>query len=137
MSFAHITLATRDTHATADFFERTLLWRRVKVPGNAPAELDVQWVEVSPDGTPDRKRSQQVHILRVADFEPSRFEAEFGRHFAVFHPQADFSALRKRLVEHGATLIDPIRPTPFERLFFRDPNGYGGEVIAEEQYVRE
>jgi len=34
---------------------------------------------------------------------------------------------------HGATLIDPQRPTPFERFFFRDPDGYLFEVVAAER----
>ena len=126
MSFAHLTLATRDVARTAAFFENTLGWPRVAVPGNTPRDLSAAWIEMGP--------GQQVHILRVDGFEPSPFEAEFGRHFAVFHPGDDFPALKRRLAEHGAALVDPIRPTPFERFFFRDPNGYVFEVIAEEQY---
>jgi catechol 2,3-dioxygenase-like lactoylglutathione lyase family enzyme len=129
MSFAHLTLPTRDVQRTADFFEGALGWRRVNVPANAPGYLRVAWVELTP--------GQQIHILYLEDFEPSRFEQEFGRHVAVFHPAADFPALKQRLVEHGATLEDPIRPTPFERFFFRDFNGYVFEVIAREQYTRE
>ena len=129
MAFAHLTLATRDVARTAGFFEKALRWPRVSSPGNAPKELDVAWVEIAP--------GQQIHILKIDGFQPSAFENEFGRHFAVFHPLADFAALKRRLVEQGATLEDPIRPTPFERFFFRDPNGYVFEVIAREQYVRE
>ena len=33
----------------------------------------------------------------------------------------------------GATLIAPERPTPFERFFFRDPDGYVFEVVAAER----
>ena len=33
------------------------------------------------------------------------------------------------LAKRGAELIDPIRETPFERFFFRDPNGYVFEVV--------
>jgi hypothetical protein len=80
---------------------------------------------------------QQLHILHVADFEPSPFEQEFGRHCAVFHAGKDFGALKRRLVEQGATLIDAIRPTPFARFFFRDPNGYMWEVIDREGYIVE
>ena len=66
----------------------------------------------------------------VEGFAVSRFEAEFGRHVAVFHPLADFPALRQRLLEAGAELIEPFRATPFARLFFREPiNGYVFEVI--------
>lgn len=127
MSFAHMTLATRDVEASAAFFERTLGWPRVKVPANTP--LEAAWVQIGP--------GQQLHILRVEGFEASPFEKEFGRHLAVFHPASDLADLKRRLVEHGAELVEPIRPTPFERFFFRDPNGYMFEVIAREQYVTE
>ena len=129
MTFAHLTIATRDVRRTADFFERALGWPRVHAPDNAPGHLQIAWVEIAP--------GQQIHVLHLADFAPSPFENEFGRHFAVFHPLDDFPALKRRLVEHGATLMDPIRETPFERFFFRDWNGYVFEVIAREQYVRE
>ena len=131
MAVAHLTLATRDVERTVSFFEKALGWPRVRVPGNAPRELSAAWVEIGP--------GQQIHVLRIDGFTdpPSPFENEFGRHFAVFHPHADFPALKRRLAEHGGTLIDPIRPTPFERFFFKDPNGYMFEVIAHEQYVRE
>jgi hypothetical protein len=33
------------------------------------------------------------------------------------------------LATRGAELVDPIRETPFERFFFRDPNGYIFEVV--------
>jgi hypothetical protein len=73
---------------------------------------------------------QEMHILYVADFDISPYEAEFGRHVALFHPMADFAALKARLADEGAVLIDPVRPTPFERFFFREPlNGYVFEVI--------
>ena len=62
----------------------------------------------------------------------SPFEHEFGRHFAMFHPLPDFEALKARLVAAGATIIAPIRATPFERFFFREPvNGYIFEMIDE------
>ena len=64
-------------------------------------------------------------------------EAEYGRHVALFHPRSDFAALKARLVGEGAVLIDPIRPTPFERFFFREPvNGYVFEVIDGERAPR-
>jgi hypothetical protein len=60
----------------------------------------------------------------------SPFEAEFGRHVAVYHPRNQFDELKQRLVERGATLVEPLRATPFERFFFREPiNGYVFEVI--------
>jgi catechol 2,3-dioxygenase-like lactoylglutathione lyase family enzyme len=127
MSFAHLTLATRDAEATARFFERALLWRRIHLPGNVA--LKAAWVEVAP--------GQQIHILEIEGYEPSPFEAEFGRHFAFFYPGREFAALKQRLVAHGATLIPPIRETPFARFFFRDPNGYYFEIIDREEYVVE
>jgi hypothetical protein len=51
---------------------------------------------------------------------------------AVFYPLEQFAALKARLVEQGATLVEPLRTTPFERFFFREPvNGYVFEVIAQ------
>jgi catechol 2,3-dioxygenase-like lactoylglutathione lyase family enzyme len=127
MSFAHLTLATLDVERTVAFFQKTMQWVRVAAPANAPVE--VAWIELQP--------GQQIHILYIEGFEPSPFEEEFGRHFAVFHPEADFPELKRRLIAEGAKLFDPIRPTPFERFFFKDLNGYMFEVIAKEQYVRE
>src|SRR5579884_1269660 len=87
MPFAHLTIATRDVPATAAFFARTMRWKPIAVPGNTP--LEAAWLEVGP--------GQQIHVLKVDDFEPSAFEREFGRHFAFFHPQDDFPSLRTRL----------------------------------------
>jgi hypothetical protein len=127
MSFAHLTIATRDVPKTRDFFMRAMRWEPINIPSNTP--LEAAWLTIS--------AGQQLHILYVKDFIASDFEAEFGRHFALFHPHADFPDLKKRLIEQGATLIDPIRPTAFERFYFRDLNGYVFEVIAREQYVVE
>jgi len=125
--FAHLTIAVRDASASAQFCERTLGWKIIRMPSNI--EIEAAWLEVAP--------GQQMHILTIPGYEPSPFEAEFGRHFAFFHPGADFPALKQRLEENGATLIAPLRPTPFERFFFRDPNGYFFEIINREEYVTE
>jgi hypothetical protein len=78
----------------------------------------------------DIGRGQQIHVIFIEKFEVSPFEAEFGRHVAIFSPRQEFAALKQRLIEHGATLIEPLRATPFERFFFREPvNGYVFEVI--------
>lgn len=122
--FAHITLAVRDADSTARFFEATLGWRVIPLPSNI--EIDAAWCEVAP--------GQQIHILTIPDFEPSPFESEFGRHFAFFHPGEDFPALKQRLRDCGAEIIDAIRPTPFERFFFRDPSGYYFEIIDRDGY---
>jgi catechol 2,3-dioxygenase-like lactoylglutathione lyase family enzyme len=120
MSFAHLTLATPDVPRTAAFFEAAFGWPRGEVPGNTVVEA--MWFDVG--------RGQQIHILYVERAVVSPFEAEFGRHVAMFHPLADFPALKARLTDRGAVLIDPIRATPFERFFFREPiNGYIFEVI--------
>ena len=58
------------------------------------------------------------------------FEAEFGRHVALFHPLEDFPAARRRITDAGGELVEPLRSTQFERLFFREPiNGYLFELI--------
>ena len=120
MPFAHLTLATRDIHATAQFIERTLGYGRKAQPDNVKGEAI--WFDVG--------HGQEIHVLDVPGFEISHHEAEYGRHVAMFHPLADFLALKARLVAEGAVLIDAIRPTPFERFFFREPvNGYVFEVI--------
>ena len=120
MSLAHFTLATREVERTANFFERTLGYRRNPVPANSPVQ--VAWLNLG--------RGQEIHIIYTEGFTPSAFELEFGRHVALFHPVADFTALKQRLVEAGAELVAPLRPTAFERFFFREPvNGYLFEVI--------
>jgi catechol 2,3-dioxygenase-like lactoylglutathione lyase family enzyme len=122
-SLAHLTLPTRDVQATAVFLEQTLGYRRVRAPENSPIEL--VWLDIG--------GGQQFH-----SFEVSPFEGEFGRHVALFHPGAEFDTLKRRLVEHGATLIDPIRSTPFQRFFFREPiNGYVFEIIDRDNFIEE
>ncbi len=123
MSLAHLTLATRDVRASAQFFAEALLWRPIARPNNIgrPAA----WLEIAP--------GQELHLVEVPGFEPSRFEAEFGRHVALAVPRAQFEGLKQRLLAQGATLIEPERPTPFARFFFRDPNGYVFEVVPAER----
>ena len=120
MSLAHLTLPTREVEKTASFFERTLGYARNPVPGNSPVEA--LWLDIG--------RGQEMHVFYVEDFAVSPFESEFGRHVAVFHPLADFAGLKQRLLEQGAEILEPLRATPFERFFFREPvNGYFFEVI--------
>jgi catechol 2,3-dioxygenase-like lactoylglutathione lyase family enzyme len=122
MPFAHLTLATRDIDRTAAFLERTLGYARKVMPANSSGEAI--WLDLG--------HGQELHVLRVPGFERSAFEAEYGRHVALLHPLPDFPALKARLTGEGAVLIDPIRPTPFERFFFREPvNGYVFEIIDE------
>ena len=121
---AHFTLATRDIDRTAAFIERTLAYRRKPLPANVTGEAI--WFDLG--------KGQELHVLYAQGFEISAHEAEYGRHVALFHPLPDFAALKARLAAEGAVLIDPIRPTPFERFFFREPvNGYVFEVIDQER----
>src|SRR5262249_16325562 len=119
MPFAHLTLATRDVARSVAFFSAALGWRPIPSPSNIgqPAA----WLEIAP--------GQELHLIEVVDFAPSPFDKEFGRHAAFAVPGADFDDLKQRLVAGGAELIDPIRPTPFARFFFRDPNGYIFEIV--------
>lgn len=121
MPLCHLTLATRDVERTRRFFEATLGWKAIERPSNIP--MKAAWLEVAP--------GQELHLVEVADFEPSPFEQEYGRHIAVSFPRAVFSGLQERLRAHGAEIITADRPTPFARFFFRDPNGYVFEVIEE------
>ena len=122
MSLAHLTLPTREVEKTATFFESTLGYTRLPVPRNSPVEL--VWLDIG--------RGQEMHVFFVDGFQVSPFEDEFGRHVAVFFPLSEFPGLKKRLIDAGAVLFDPIRPTPFQRFFFREPvNGYVFEVIDE------
>jgi catechol 2,3-dioxygenase-like lactoylglutathione lyase family enzyme len=123
MSLAHLTLATRDVHKARAFYTAALAWHPIARPNNIgrPAA----WLEIAP--------GQELHLVEVADFAPSPFEAEFGRHIAVAVALAEFDELKRRLLAHGATLIDAERPTPFARFFFRDPDGYVFEVVAAER----
>lgn len=116
---AHFTLATRDVVRSRDFLAETLGWRPIVRPGNI--EVEAAWLEIAP--------GQEVHLLHVDGFEPSAFEREFGRHIAIEVPLDGFGALKERLREQGAELIPPERETPFERFFFRDPNGYVFEIV--------
>jgi isopentenyl diphosphate isomerase/L-lactate dehydrogenase-like FMN-dependent dehydrogenase/catechol 2,3-dioxygenase-like lactoylglutathione lyase family enzyme len=123
MSLVHLTLATRDIRKAETFFAEALGWRPISRPNNIgrPAA----WLEIAP--------GQELHLVEVADFAPSPFEAEFGRHVAISFRTRDFEELKRRLLRHGATLIEPERPTPFARLFFRNPDGYVFEVVALER----
>jgi catechol 2,3-dioxygenase-like lactoylglutathione lyase family enzyme len=120
MSFAHLTLPTRYVAKTAAFLEEALGYGRDAVPANVPDET--VWLNIG--------RGQQIHVFYVEGFEVSPFEQEFGRHVALFYPLAGFPELKRRLLDRGAEIIAPLRATPFERFFFREPvNGYFFEVI--------
>ena len=127
MSLAHLTLPTRDVDRTARFFEKTLGYARSPVPRNSPVET--VWLDIG--------GGQEMHVVYVEGFEVSVFESEFGRHVAVFYPPEQFTALKARLIEQGAALVQPLRATPFERFFFREPvNGYVFEVIDQNREGR-
>jgi len=110
---------------TSRFLSDTLGYRRKPIPVNAP--VPGCWFDLG--------NGQEMHIIFVEDFVVSPFENEFGRHVALFHPVADFPALRERILACGGELVEPLRSTPFQRLFFRDPiNGYLFEMIDEERH---
>jgi catechol 2,3-dioxygenase-like lactoylglutathione lyase family enzyme len=123
--FAHLTLPTQHVEETTHFLEHVLGYARKSVPANSP--VDVRWLDIG--------NGQELHVFFVEGFVVSPFEAEFGRHVALFHPRADFPALRLRLVEAGGVIVDALRATPFERVFFREPvNGYLFEVIDDARH---
>ena len=123
MSLAHLTLATRDVRKAESFFAQALGWRPIARPNNIGRAA--AWLEIA--------RGQELHLVEVKDFESSPFEAEFGRHIAIAFPLAEFDRLKRRLLGHGAELIEPERPTPFARFFFRCPDGYVFEVVPTER----
>ena len=123
--FAHLTLPTQRVEDTTCFLERVFGYRRKDVPTNSP--VDARWLDLG--------NGQELHVFFVEGFVASPFEAEFGRHVALFHPIADFPALRERVVEAGGEIVEALRQTPFDRLFFREPiNGYLFEVIDDARH---
>jgi len=123
MPLAHLTFATRDIPKSLAFYAATLGWRPIARPGNIGRAA--AWLEIAP--------GQELHLVEVVDFLPSPFEAEFGRHVAFSFPLAEFDELKRRLLAHGAELIQAERQTPFARFFFRDPDGYVFEIVAAER----
>lgn len=121
MRITHFTLATRDVPATVRFFSETLGWRPIERPVALP--FRAAWLELSP--------GFEMHLAEVPDFAPSPFEREFGRHIAVTYPRAGFDGLKERLRQRGAEVMAAAGGGTGERLFFRDPNGYVIEVVAE------
>jgi catechol 2,3-dioxygenase-like lactoylglutathione lyase family enzyme len=99
MPIAHVTLAVRDVRRSSAFFCTALGWKPLDRPNNLP--LPAAWLEIGP--------GQELHLVEVADFEPSAFEREFGRHVALAHPREDFAALKDRLLRQGAELVAPAR----------------------------
>ncbi|MBC8354690.1 MAG: VOC family protein [Planctomycetes bacterium] len=124
MPLAHVTLAVRNVPQTVQFFENVFGWQPIHRPDNIAGTAG--WLDIGNDN--------QIHLLQFPDFEPSVFEAEYGRHIAVFFPGSRFGELKQRLADAGAELINAKRPTPFERFFFREPNGYVFEVIDQDGY---
>jgi len=121
MSYAHLTLPSRDVETTVSFFEKTLGYTRRPAPENSPA--DIVWLDVG--------GGQELHVIFIDRFVVLPHESEFGRHVAVFYPLAEFPALKQRLAAEGAEPIQPRRPSTVERFFFREPvNGYVFEVIG-------
>ena len=127
MTLAHLTIATPDSKGTTEFFQQVFDWPLVNRPANV--DLTTYWLDIG--------HGQQVHVLEVEGFQVSPFEKEFGRHFAFLFPAVRLAQIRQRLGELGVEVIPPIRPTPFERFFFSDPNGYMFEVIDQDKFIQE
>lgn len=127
MSLAHVTLAVRNVEQTIQFFESVFGWQPIHRPDNIAGTAG--WLDIG--------NGNQIHLLQFPDFEPSPFEAEYGRHIAVFYAGSEFPALKQRLADANAELIEAKRPTPFERFFFREANGYVFEVIDQDGYHAE
>ena len=100
-------------------------WREIPVPDNG--EVQVRWLDLG--------RGAQMHVLGIDDFEVSPFEKEYGRHCAFFVATERLADIKKRLPrDYGIPIQPPLRPTPFERFFFNDPNGYLIEVIDRDNW---
>ena len=56
------------------------------------------------------------------------------RHVAFFVSAADLPGVKQRLAKRSIALILAKRPTPFERIFFKDPNGYVIEVLDQDAW---
>ena len=119
MSLAHLTLPTRDVEATAGFLERTLGYTRKPVPGNSPVE--VRWLDIG--------RGQELHVFYVEDSSVAvRGRVRTARRGVP--PPGGIPGAEARPRREGAVLVEPLRATPFERFFFREPvNGYVFEVV--------
>jgi catechol 2,3-dioxygenase-like lactoylglutathione lyase family enzyme len=123
MPIAHITFATRDVPATVAFLQQVFDWSLMERPANARSTG--AWLEIGPD--------QELHLNQVDDFQPPADEGEYGRHLALGFPDERLDGIRAALDQLGAEVIEPQRPTPFRRFFFRDPNGYVFEVVGRPQ----
>lgn len=127
MTLAHLTIATRDSAATTQFLQHVFRWPLVRRPANV--DETTYWLDIG--------QGQQVHVLQVEGFQVSPYEQEFGRHFAFLFPAKELVLIQERLAECRIEIISPIRPTPFDRFFFTDPNGYMFEVIDRDAFVME
>ena len=124
MSFSHLTLPSQHVARTARFLEDAFGYRRMPVPADIPVET--VWLDVG--------CGQTFHVFFVDGFRVSPFEAEFGRHVAVFYPLSAIPSLRERLARHAVEFVPEVRKAPFARFFFREPiNGYFFEVIDDAQ----
>lgn len=123
---AHLTLASTDVPALAEFYHQVMGWQYIHHPGNVTT--DCAWLDIG-DG-------QQVHILRVDGFQTSPYEREYGRHVAIFQPADSYRAILERLRQRSIEVLPPERETPFPRFFFRDPEGYMIEVVHHELYLQ-
>lgn len=124
---AHVTLPVPDVDRAVEFFENTLGWKSIQRPSNVP--VPTKWLSIGP--------GQELHLVQVDGYQAPPYDREFGRHVAVEYPVAEFEGLKTRLIANGAALIDPLRPTPFQRFFFQDPNGHVFEVVSQSRIAED
>ena len=91
MSF-DLTLATQDVVPPANSFKTPGMDAYFR-PGNINRTAD--WLNIAP--------GQQLHLLRVDDFQVSRFEAEFADTLLSFIRVANLSRLKARPIEKRRT----------------------------------
>ena len=123
MAIVHFALAVRDVRRVRGSSSRR------SSGGRSTVRATSRWLRPGSRSRP----GQEVHLLEIADYSPSPFEREYGRHIAVSVPRAQFPMLKQRLQEHGAEVFAAERATPFDRFFFRDGDGYVFEVVEAER----
>ena len=111
MGLAHITLATRDVRRSADFFRDALGWSLSTRPGNIG--MNAAWLDIAP--------GMELHLIEDPEFEPSRFEKEFGRHIAVTFDLAEFPRLKERLQARAQPSSSHCARHRFSASFFATP----------------
>ena len=130
----HIALTVSDPERSAQFYEKAFGMRRF-----GPAKYDGILVPLVSPGLGD-----QISLTRAgAEGETDRPLGKPGEQGGIDHfgfivsPGTDLDAVKKRLVEAGATFrgrVDIARNAP--SLFFSDPDGYVFQVTRFPRFAR-